>query len=192
MTVITVTLPDGAALQLADGATGHDAAAAIGPGLAKAALAVKVDGEIRDLARPLPDGAAIAIITPKSGDDYLYVLRHTAAHVLAEAVQDLFPGTKFGFGPPIEDGFYYDFELPRPLSEEDFPAIETAMRKVIKQRAASRAIRAGHRQCARVLCDPRPGLQGRSGRVLGRSRRVHGLAVPAERFRGSLPGSPPA
>jgi len=136
MNVITVTLPDGAALQLADGATGHDAAAAIGPGLAKAALAVKVDGEIRDLARPLPDGAAIAIITPKSGDDYLYVLRHTAAHVLAEAVQDLFPGTKFGFGPPIEDGFYYDFELPRPLSEEDFPAIETAMRKVIKQRAA--------------------------------------------------------
>ena len=136
MNVITVTLPDGAALQLADGATGHDAAAAIGPGLAKAALAVKVDGEIRDLARPLPDGAAIAIITPKSGDDYLYVLRHTAAHVFAEAVQDLFPGTKFGFGPPIEDGFYYDFALPRPLSEEDFPAIETAMRKVIKQRAA--------------------------------------------------------
>ncbi len=134
--MITVTLPDGAALQLPDGATGHDAAAAIGPGLAKAALAVKVDGEIRDLARPLPDGATIAIITSKSGDDYLYVLRHTAAHVLAEAVQDLFPGTKFGFGPPIEDGFYYDFELPRPLSEEDFPAIETAMRKVIKQRAA--------------------------------------------------------
>jgi threonyl-tRNA synthetase len=136
ISVITVTLPDGAALQLPDGATGHDAAAAIGPGLAKAALAVKVDGEIRDLARPLPDGATIAIITSKSGDDYLYVLRHTAAHVLAEAVQDLFPGTKFGFGPPIEDGFYYDFELPRPLSEEDFPAIETAMRKVIKQRAA--------------------------------------------------------
>jgi len=135
MTVITVTLPDGNPLQLADGATGHDAAAAIGPGLARAALAVKVDGEIRDLARPLPDAAAIAIITPKSGGDYLYVLRHTAAHVLAEAVQDLFPGTKFGFGPPIEDGFYYDFELPRPLSEEDFPAIEAAMREVITQRA---------------------------------------------------------
>jgi len=133
--VITVTLPDGNPLQLADGATGHDAAAAIGPGLARAALAVKVDGEIRDLARPLPDAAAIAIITPKSGGDYLYVLRHTAAHVLAEAVQDLFPGTKFGFGPPIEDGFYYDFELPRPLSEEDFPAIEAAMREVITQRA---------------------------------------------------------
>jgi len=134
--VITVILPDGTPLELADGATGHDAAAAIGPGLAKAALAVKVDGEIRDLARPLPDAAAIAIVTPKSGDDYLYVLRHTAAHVLAEAVQDLFPGTKFGFGPPIEDGFYYDFELPRPLSEEDFPAIEAAMRDVIAQRAA--------------------------------------------------------
>jgi threonyl-tRNA synthetase len=135
VTVITVSLPDGTPLELPDGATGHDAAAAIGPGLAKAALAAKVGGEIRDLARPLPDGAELAIVTPKSGDDYLYVLRHTAAHVLAEAVQDLFPGTKFGFGPPIEDGFYYDFELPRALSEDDFPAIEAAMRKVIKQRA---------------------------------------------------------
>jgi threonyl-tRNA synthetase len=134
--VITVLLPDGTPLELADGATGHDAAAAIGPGLAKAALAVKVDGEIRDLARPLTDGAEIAIVTSKSGDDYLYVLRHTAAHVLAEAVQQLFPGTKFGFGPPIEDGFYYDFELPRALSEEDFPAIEEAMRRIIKERAA--------------------------------------------------------
>jgi threonyl-tRNA synthetase len=135
VTVITVSLPDGTPLQLPDGATGHDAATAIGPGLAKAALAVKVDGDIRDLARPLPDRADIAIVTPKSGEDYLYVLRHTTAHVLAEAVQELFPGTKFGFGPPIEDGFYYDFELPRALSEEDFPAIEAAMRKVIKQRA---------------------------------------------------------
>lgn len=133
--MITVLLPDGTPLQLADGATGHDAAAAIGPGLAKAALAVKVDGEIRDLARPLPDGAEIAIVTSKSGDDYLYVLRHTAAHVLAEAVQQLFPGTKFGFGPPIEDGFYYDFELPRALSEEDFPEIEAAMRRIVKERA---------------------------------------------------------
>lgn len=133
--MITVSLPDGTALELADDASGHTAAAAIGPGLAKAALAVKVDGEIRDLARVLPDGAAIEIVTPKSGADYLYVLRHTAAHVLAEAVQTLYPGTKFGFGPPIEDGFYYDFELPRALSEEDFPAIEAAMRRVIKARA---------------------------------------------------------
>ncbi len=134
--MITVTLPDGTPLQLEDGANGHAAAAAIGPGLAKAALAVNVDGEIRDLARPLPDGADIAIVTSKSGGDYLYVLRHTAAHVLAEAVQELFPGTRFGFGPPIEDGFYYDFELPRALSEEDFPAIEAAMRTIAKNRAA--------------------------------------------------------
>jgi threonyl-tRNA synthetase len=134
--VITVQLPDGTPLPLPDGATGHDAAAAIGPGLAKAALAVRVDGEIRDLARPLPDGAAIAVVTPKSGDDYLYVLRHTAAHVMAEAVETLFPGVRFGFGPPIEDGFYYDFELPRPLSEDDFPAIEAEMRRIVKDRAA--------------------------------------------------------
>ncbi len=132
--VITVTLPDGTALQLADDATGLDAATAIGPGLAKAALAAKVNGEIRDLARVLPDEAALEIVTQKSGDDYLYVLRHTAAHVLAEAVESLFPDAKFGFGPPIDDGFYYDFELSRPLSEEDFPAIESAMRKIIKAR----------------------------------------------------------
>ena len=130
-----VVLPDGTPLDLPDGATGRDAAAAIGPGLAKAALAVRVGDEIRDLARPLADGEAISIVTPKSGDDYLYVMRHSAAHVLAEAVMELFPGTRFGFGPPIEDGFYYDFDLPRPLTESDFPAIEAMMRRIVKARA---------------------------------------------------------
>jgi len=133
--VVTVTLPDGTPLELPDGATGHDAAAAIGPGLAKAAVAVIADGDMRDLALPLPDGAAIAIVTKKSGDDYLYPMRHTAAHVMAEAVQNLFPGTKFAFGPPIEDGFYYDFDLPRPIGEDDFAAIEAEMKRIAKDRA---------------------------------------------------------
>ncbi|MEQ9093003.1 MAG: aminoacyl--tRNA ligase-related protein, partial [Miltoncostaeaceae bacterium] len=133
--MITVHLPDGTPLELPDGATGHDAAAAIGPGLARAALAVRVGDEMRDLARPLADGESISIVTPKSGDDYLYVMRHSAAHALAEAVQSVVPGAKFGFGPPIADGFYYDFDLPRPLTEDDFPAIEAEMRRIVKGKA---------------------------------------------------------
>ncbi len=130
-----VLLPDGSRLELPDGATGHAAAAAIGPGLAKAAVATKVAGEIRDLARPLADGDAIQIITGKSGDDYLAVMRHSAAHVMAEAVMSIVPGAKFGFGPAIEDGFYYDFELPRSLTEADFPAIEAEINRIIKSKA---------------------------------------------------------
>jgi threonyl-tRNA synthetase len=132
---MTVLLPDGTRLELPEGATGHDAAAAIGPGLAKAAVAVRVRDEVRDLALPLHDGDAIHIITPKSGDDYLYVMRHSAAHVMAEAVQSVVPGAKLGFGPPIEDGFYYDFDLPRPLTEDDFPAIEAEMNRIRKAKA---------------------------------------------------------
>jgi threonyl-tRNA synthetase len=130
-----VLLPDGSALELPEGATGHQAAAAIGPGLARAAVAVKVDGEIRDLARPLADGQRIEIVTDRSGDDYLWVMRHSAAHAMAEAVQTLVPGTRLGFGPPIADGFYYDFDPPRPLSEADFPAIEAEMARIIASRA---------------------------------------------------------
>src|SRR3982751_4550480 len=104
-------LPDGTELDLADGATGADAAAAIGAGLARAALAIEVDGELRDLSRPLPDGAKISIVTAKS-DEALELVRHDAAHVLATAVMELYPGVKISIGPPIEQGFYYDFELP--------------------------------------------------------------------------------
>ena len=130
-----VFLPDDSALDLSDGANGHDAAAAIGPGLAKAAVAIRAGGEMRDLALPLTDGARIEIITKKSGDDYLYVMRHSAAHAMAEAVQTVIPGTKFGFGPPIDDGFYYDFDLPRTVTEDDFPAIEAEINRIIKARA---------------------------------------------------------
>src|SRR5437764_14058201 len=110
-------LPDGNILKLRDGATGADAAAAIGPGLAKAAVAVKVSGELRDLARPLPENDGnpqhLEVITARSGTDALQLIRHDAAHVLATAVMELYPGVKISIGPPIEDGFYYDFEFPK-------------------------------------------------------------------------------
>ena len=131
-------LPDGKILALSDGATGADAAAAIGPGLARAALAVKIDGEVRDLARPLPDNnsggpAKLEIVTDKSGEDALWLIRHDAAHVLAAAVMELYPGVKISIGPPIENGFYYDFDFPDgvSLSEADFERIEAKMREHI-------------------------------------------------------------
>jgi threonyl-tRNA synthetase len=131
---VVVTLPDGTPLELEPGATGADAAAAIGPGLAKAALAIKVDGELRDLAAPLPGGAAVkvAIVTERDPEG-LELIRHDAAHVMAEAVTELFPGTKVTIGPPIESGFYYDFEFPPDtrITEEDLPRIEEAMRSHI-------------------------------------------------------------
>ena len=128
------TLPDGKVLELPDGATGADAAAAIGPGLAKAALAVKADGEVLDLARPLPDRAALEIITDRSGRDALDLIRHDCAHVLAAAAMELYPGVKISIGPPIEHGFYYDFEFPEgvTVTEADFPAIEERMREHLK------------------------------------------------------------
>jgi threonyl-tRNA synthetase len=125
---LTVKLPDGKALELEGGATGADAAAAIGPGLAKAALAVKVGGELRDLALPLPDGAELEIVTDRS-PEALELIRHDAAHVMATAVCELWPGTRVSIGPPIADGFYYDFEFPRgvTITEADFEAIEAKM-----------------------------------------------------------------
>jgi threonyl-tRNA synthetase len=131
---ISVTLPDGRALELPDGGSGADAAAAIGPGLARAALAIVVDGDVRDLARPLPDGATISIVTASSGADALALIRHDAAHVLAAAVTELYPGVKISIGPAIDQGFYYDFDFPDGVvvSEADFPAIEAAMRRHVK------------------------------------------------------------
>jgi len=136
MSQITVKLPDGNALELEEGASGADAAAAIGPGLAQAAIGIRVGDEVRDLTAPLNDGEQIRIITAKDGDDpdALWLIRHDAAHVLATAVTELWPGTKVTIGPPIESGFYYDFEFPEgvKVTEEDFPAIEAKMKEHIK------------------------------------------------------------
>ncbi len=126
-------LPDGTPLELDGGASGADAAAAIGPGLAKAALAIGVDGELRDLSAALPDGAEIAILTDRD-PEALDLIRHDAAHVMAEAVQELYPGTKVTIGPAIENGFYYDFDFPEDVkvSDADLEKIETAMRTHIE------------------------------------------------------------
>jgi threonyl-tRNA synthetase len=128
-----VILPDGSQKELPDGATGADLAAAIGPGLARAALAVKVGGEVRDLARPLGDGEEVAIVTNRD-DDSLDLIRHDTAHVLAAAVLDLYPGTKISIGPPIENGFYYDFEFPEgvTVTDADFEPLEAKMREHVK------------------------------------------------------------
>src|SRR4051794_37555767 len=128
-----VFLPDGTELELDDGANGGDAARAIGEGLARAALGIKVNGELQDLEAPLEDGAKIEIVTSRD-EDGLWLIRHDAAHVLAESVMELYPGVKISIGPPIEDGFYYDFEFPdgTKVSEDDFDAIEAKMREHIK------------------------------------------------------------
>jgi threonyl-tRNA synthetase len=129
---VKVVLPDGAELEVPDDATGRDVAAAIGPGLAKAALAIRTDGELRDLSAPVPDGAEIAIITD-GAPDALQLIRHDAAHVMATAVMELYPGTKISIGPPIENGFYYDFEFPADVkvSDADLERIEERMREHI-------------------------------------------------------------
>ena len=127
---ITITLPDGSALQLEAGATGATAARAIGRRLAEAAVAVRVDGELRDLSAPLADGAALEVITADS-DSGRSVLRHSAAHVMAQAVLGLFPGAQYAIGPAIEDGFYYDFAVGRAFTPEDLEAIEARMAEIV-------------------------------------------------------------
>ena len=127
-----ITLPDGSVREVAPGTTPADIAAAIGSGLAKAAIAARVDGELRDIMRPFEGDAALALVTAKDEADALELARHDYAHVLAEAVQALFPGTQITFGPVTDDGFYYDFApKDRPFTEEDLPAIEAEMRKII-------------------------------------------------------------
>ncbi|HVJ03094.1 MAG TPA: threonine--tRNA ligase [Sphingomonas sp.] len=127
-----ITLPDGSVREVAPGTTPADIAAAIGPGLAKAAMAARVDGEVRDIMRPFEGDAQLALITAKDEKDALELVRHDYAHILAEAVQNLFPGTQITFGPATDDGFYYDFApRDRPFTEEDLPAIEAEMRKII-------------------------------------------------------------
>ena len=130
-----VVLPDSSELELPDGATGRDAAAAIGPRLAEQAVLVRTDGHVQDLRLPLEDGQRIQILTTRDKDDpdALYVLRHSTAHLLAEAVRRLYPGVKIAIGPPIENGFYYDFEFPEPISEADLERIEAEMRKEIAE-----------------------------------------------------------
>src|SRR5437899_9509848 len=127
--LVKVFLPDGKELELEDGATGLDAARAIGPKLAEQAVLVRSNGRVQDLRLPLADGAPIQLLTVRDKDDpdALAVLRHSSAHLLAEAVTQLYPGVKLAIGPPIENGFYYDFDLPEPIREEDLEKIQAAI-----------------------------------------------------------------
>ncbi|MCH8683918.1 threonine--tRNA ligase [Pedomonas mirosovicensis] len=130
---LRITLPDGSVREMARGTTPADVAASIGAGLAKAALAARVNGDLWDLNRPLEGDAQLALITSRDTDDALDIVRHDFAHVLAEAVQELFPGTQVTIGPSIEDGFYYDFAPAGrgPFTEDDLPVIEEKMREII-------------------------------------------------------------
>src|SRR5689334_4739885 len=135
-----IALPDGSVKEVPEGSTPADVAAAIGPGLAKAALAARVDGEVRDIMRPFEGDSNLALITSRDEADALDLVRHDYAHVLAEAVQNLFPGTQITFGPATDDGFYYDFAPTAehgPFTEEELPAIEEEMRRII---AADKAL----------------------------------------------------
>jgi threonyl-tRNA synthetase len=133
--VFNITLPDGSVKEVPEGSTPADVAAAIGPGLAKAALAARVDGELVDLSRPFAGDAELALVTSRDEAEALELVRHDYAHVLAEAVQALWPGTQITFGPATDDGFYYDVMAPasrEPFSMDDLPAIEEKMRDIIK------------------------------------------------------------
>ncbi len=127
-----ITLPDGSTRTFDDPVTGVEIAASIGPGLAKAALAISVNGELRDLNRPIETNAAVSIITAKD-EDGLKILRHDSAHVMAEAVKELYPNTQVTIGPAIEDGFYYDFARAEPFSTEDLVAIEARMKEIVER-----------------------------------------------------------
>ncbi len=127
-----ITLPDGSVREVAPGTTPADVAAAIGPGLAKAALAARIDGQVRDLNRPFEGDTQLALVTARDEADALELVRHDLAHVMAEAVQNLFPGTEITFGPATDDGFYYDFApKDRQFTDDDLPAIEAEMRAII-------------------------------------------------------------
>ena len=163
-----ITLPDGKVLEFPQPVTGRQVAEAIGPGLAKKAIGVKLDGaEIRDLARTIDRDCAIKIITAKNDDpDALYLLRHSAAHVLAEAVCSLYPGTRLAYGPPVDDGFFYDLKTPEPIREEHFAAIEAKMQEIV----------AANRPFVRCEFTPEQGLARTEGDVYKRDNAERALA----------------
>ncbi|MBV9825134.1 MAG: TGS domain-containing protein, partial [Alphaproteobacteria bacterium] len=129
---ITVTLPDGSRREFPGPVTGAEVAASIGPGLAKAAIAMKIDGQARDLATRIERDAAVAIVTSNTPEG-IDILRHDAAHVMAEAVKELYPETQVTFGPATETGFYYDFARETPFTPEDLARIEERMRDIVKR-----------------------------------------------------------
>src|SRR5687767_2629911 len=185
--MITVTLPDGSSRELDEGATAADLAASIGRGLAKAAIAAVVDGRETDLTVPLPDGATVAIVTTNT-EQGRHVLRHSTAHVMAQAVTQLWPGAKFAIGPPIENGFYYDFELPggATFSEADLERIEERMREIVS--ADQRFVREEHTiEDGLRLFDDQP-YKREIIEGVALSEGAEGNVVTAYRNSGGVPG----
>ncbi|MEQ8719235.1 MAG: threonine--tRNA ligase [Acidimicrobiales bacterium] len=154
MSEISVTLPDGSQRPLSDGATGRDLAESIGPGLAKAALVVAVDGDLRDLDASLHDGAEVSIVTADSAEG-VETIRHSTAHVLAQAVLDLWPGATFAIGPAIDNGFYYDFDLPdgETFGDDDLERIEARMREIIGEDQPFVRSEVGADEALRLMAD---------------------------------------
>ena len=208
MAEIDVFLPDGSARSLPAGATGRDLAASLGPRLAKDAVAAAVDGDEVDLGAPLPDGAKVSIVTADS-DEGRHVLRHSTAHVLAQAVTRLFPGAKYTIGPAIENGFYYDFDVPggRTFTDDDLAAIDAEMREIIAEDQPFVRSELPRRRRARSLRRPavqardhragrrRPGRRLRRGRGGRRRRRqplpeLAGVRRPLPRAARAVDGPP--
>ena len=184
-----IVLPDSSELELPDGATGLDAARAIGPKLAEQSVLARVNGVTRDLRLPLEDGESVQFLTTRDAHDpdALWVLRHSTAHLLAEAVMRLHPGVKIAIGPPIADGFYYDFEFPEPISETDLEAIEEEIRREIAEgREWAREELSREEAIARFEAEG-AAVQGRAGA----RRRGRHLALHAGRVHRSVPRPAP-
>ncbi len=190
-----VVLPDNSELELADGATGLEAARAIGPKLAEQAVLVRIDGRVQDLRLPLADGERIQFLTTRdtSDPDALAVLRHSTAHLLAEAVRRLYPGVKIAIGPPIDNGFYYDFEFPEPIREEDLERIEAEMRRELAGGARVDAQRDLPRRGEGALRGRGRAVQGRARRHRrGRHLALHAVVRRRRRVHRPLPRPAPA
>src|SRR5215218_3486298 len=150
--LLTLTLPDGATRQVPEGTLPREVVRSIGERLLKAAIAVSVDGEVQDLMTPLRRSGAFRVLTDKDAEA-LAVLRHSGAHILATAVRRLRPDAKIGFGPAIEDGFYYDFEVAEPFTPEDLAAFEAEMRRVAQEKLAFERAEVGPDEAKQVFAD---------------------------------------
>ena len=187
--MISVSLPDGSERELAEGSSGADLASAVGPRLAADALVAVVDGAEKDLAAPLPDGSSVEIVTASSARG-LHTIRHSTAHVLAQAVLDLYPGATFAIGPPIEHGFYYDFELPDggTFTDADLERIEARMREIVAadQPFERMEVECGRRSRAVRTASLQAGHH-RGGGVGRWRRRRSGIGSVGGRHRELLP-----
>src|SRR4051812_48838195 len=150
--MLTLKLPDGATREVPEGSLPRAIVASIGPRLLRDAVAVKIDGEVQDLITPLRKGGDFRVLTEKDAEA-LPVLRHSGAHILATAVRRLRPDAKIGFGPAIEDGFYYDFEVEEPFTPEDLAAFEAEMRKVAQEKLEFERAEVSREQARRVFAD---------------------------------------